>query len=155
MTDSNIDNIFSLFDNAPSLVLFESISDQESKRQKEVVSNVCKISQKVLNPIDVVMESLVNIFSEEISSKEITLSKDSVLVNNKVRNLAIAKVLKIVGNDSKMLQVIHDKWLDKLRSFVATLCSEAKQISIDMIIFQVSSQFRISSLSAVKAIKSI
>jgi hypothetical protein len=155
MTDSNVEAIFQLYDTSPSLVLFESVSNEEYSKESEVVSSVCKLSERKLNPIEIVMESLINVFSEEISSKEITLTKESVLVNSRVRSLAVEKIIALINNDNSILKMLHDMWLDKLRSYLTQLYNERNHLTIDAVIFRVSNQFRISSLSAIKAIKSI
>lgn len=143
-----------LFNSSPTLVLFGDIlnSDKVNGEIAEIV-NIGK--KEELNPIEVVMESLVNVISEDISRKELTCAKDRILINKDVQNKAVETVLNIISANKLKLKKLHSQWLDWLRSYLEQLYHEVKSRNVDEVIFLVGRRFRISSQSTIKALNSI
>ena len=149
-----ITSIMQLYDESPSLVLYENLL--EINEYNEKICNLLEVGQQqALNPIEVVLESVVNIFSEKVSSEEITHSEEKVLINQDMQNRAIQRIIDLIGNSRKKLQELHRLWLEDLSDFLHKFFAERKQVNIDELVFEVSSKFRISSSSAIKAIASI
>jgi len=150
-----IESIIELYDYAPTLVLFENLLDFDYTKEKEKISKILEWGeQEKLNPIDVVLESLVNVISEEISRSELTHSEDKVLINRDIRNMAVEKVLRFIGNSKTRLRKLHKLWLRALVAFLSQLHQERKNLKIDEAVFLVGSHFRISASSAIRAIAS-
>lgn len=156
MTEEEIESILQLYDYSPTLVLFENLLDVDYSKEKRAILTISKLTGKEkLNPVGIVLESLINVVSEDISRRELTLSKDKVLINSNMRNLAVEMILRFIGNDQRKLRKLHHLWLGRLVAFLNQLYQRKKNLKIDEIIFLVSSRFRISGLSAIKAIASI
>lgn len=156
MTEEEIESILQLYDYSPTLVLFENLLDVDYSKEKRAILTISKLTGKEkLNPVGIVLESLVNVVSEDISRRELTLSKDKVLINSNMRNLAVEMIWRFIGNDQRKLRKLHHLWLGRLTAFLNQLCQGKKNLKIDEVIFLVSSRFRISALSAIKAIASI
>ena len=150
-----IESFIELYESSPSLVLFENLLDFDHKKEKEFSAILELGEQEKLNPVDIVLESLVNIISEEISRREVTHSEDKVLINRDIRNMAVEKILKFFGNNKTKLRKMHQLWLGALKVFLNNLYEKRKNLKIDEVIFLVGSRFRISALSAIRAIASI
>jgi len=148
-----IDSLLQLYDYSPTLVLFENLLDVDQTKEREAILTVSKLTgREELNPIDVVLESTLNVVSEDISRKKITHPTDKVLINTDIRNLAVERILRLIDNDKRKLRKLHHLWLHRLDVFLNQLYQKRKNLSIDEVIFLVSTQFRISALSAIRAI---
>jgi NAD dependent epimerase/dehydratase family enzyme len=151
-----IESFLKLYEHSPSLVLYENLAKPFGNKENKTNLDISQlVNEEKLNPIDVVLESLVNVISEEISRKEFTHSEDKVLINSRIRNLAAEKILKAINNDKERLRHLHQSWLQMLREFLRQLCQNERKLRIDRVIFEVSSRFRISSPSAIKAIATV
>jgi hypothetical protein len=153
---TELDSFLKLYESSPTLVLFEGLASTNYSKQKEIVSQISKVASKEgLNPIDVVLESIVNVVSEDVSREELTHSRDKVLINSKIRDLAVERVIKFVNDDINVLKMLHESWLGMLKDFIRQLLNSKKDLGIEEVIYLVGSRFRISSLSAIRAIASI
>jgi hypothetical protein len=153
---AELDSLLRLYESSPTLVLFEGLASMNYSKQKEIVSRISKVAGKEkLNPIDVVLESLVNVVSEDVSREELTHSSDKVLINTKIRDLAVERIIKFVNDDVNVLKMLHELWLGMLKGFIRQLINSRKNLGIEEVIYFVSTRFRISSLSAIRAIASI
>lgn len=151
---NEIISIMQLYNDTPSLVLYEDLL--EINEENERICELLEVGQQqALNPIDVVLESVVNIFSEKVSSEEVTHSEEKVLINQDIQNRAIQRVIKLIGGSREKLKELHRIWLEDLKAFLQQLYQTRKRMNIDEVIFVVSSKFRISSTSAIKAIVSV
>lgn len=156
MTEEEVESILQLYDYSPTLILFENLLDVDYSKEKRAILTISKLTGKEkLNPVGIVLESLINVVSEDISRRELTFSKDKVLINSNMRNLAVEMMLRFIGNDQRKLRKLHHLWLGRLMAFLNQLYQRKKNLKIDEVIFLVSSRFRISGLSAIRAIASI
>jgi hypothetical protein len=152
-----IHSFMELYNYLPTLMLFENLlADGDYLRKKENVSRILELSEEAkLNPIDVVLESLVNVVSEDISRQRLTHSTDKILINSDIRNTAVDRILTFVDNDERKLRELHKAWLNRLKMFMKQLYQRDKNMKIEETIFRVSNQFRIAGLSAITAIASV
>lgn len=151
----DVKSLMKLYDRNPTLVLFENLLDSTYTREKENLSGILRLGEKEkLNPIDVVLESLVNVISEDISRRELTHSEDKVLINSDVRNMAVDEILESINNDKRKLIKLHTMWMNALIEFLNELYQREGNLKLEEVIFLVSDQFRISALSGIKAIAS-
>jgi len=149
-----IESFLDLYNYSPTLILFEPLPDSNLSKEKEAISEIFKVSSKEkLNPLDIVLESLVNVVSEHISCREVTHSRDKVLINSNVRNRAVEEILRLINGDKEKLRELHREWLRMLVAFLKQL--HPQNLKIDEVIFFVSNQFRISAVSAIRAIRSV
>jgi hypothetical protein len=152
----DIESLLRLYDYSPTLVLFENLVDSNLIKEEETLFEISQLGDKEkLNPIDVVLESLLNIISEDISYKQLTHSREKVLINSNVRKLAVERIWKAIGRDKMKLKELHKEWLHMLAEFLTQLSRREKDMKIDKAIFLVSERFRISASSAIKAMVSI
>jgi len=154
--DREIESFMELYDYPlPSLVLFDNLLEVDYAKEKETLSNVLRISEGKLNPMSIIIESMINIAAERISSQRLTRSKDKVLINPDIRDRAIQDVLQLINKDPRKLKRFHEAWLKKLITFLRGLYQNKKDLKVDEVIFLVSKRFRISALSSIQAIVSI
>jgi len=106
-----------------------------------------------LNPLEAVIESLVNVIAEDLSQRQIT-HRDTVFLNKSINEQAVEYLRKILENDPEILKEIHRKWLNRLAEFLSSLDPEKVSTTAEAI-FQVAKEFRLSAPSAVQAISSL
>lgn len=136
---------------SPTIILSDDLLDVDyTKEVRNILKNL-EINTKRLNPIEVVIESLLNLKIEKISSQKLTQSPNKVFINKEIFETAVKELTEDIGNDLKGLEEIHRKWCDKLKMFVDGI-RQGKEIKLAKVIYLVSKKFRISSLSAIKAI---
>jgi hypothetical protein len=120
------------------------------------LSYISKLSgNEKANPLNVVLESWVNVLSEDISSKEVTFSKDKVLINGDIRNEAAEMIRDFIGDDKKKLMKFHDLWLGKFSDFIKQLHESDRKMTVDEAVVLAGNQFRISTNSAMRAMISV
>lgn len=142
-----------LFDSSPILVLYDR-NLATLKHNEELKQILHSSDAKQLNPIDVVLESLINVVSEKLSNETLTRSRKTVLVSKETYDLAIKEMLDILQKDPTTLRELHRNWLEKLTSFISAL--KTKGVSrVEDVIFQISMKFRISATSSMKSISSL
>lgn len=149
-----IEQWMDLYKTSPSLVLFEDMIDVDSEEEKQEFLKLIPPNE-TLNPIDVVLESLVNIISEKISSETITESEDKILINPIIRKKAVAEILDFLGRDYKKVKMLHELWLKELSRFLRHLYKNTARMQIEEVLFQISKRFRVSGISAIKAVSTI
>jgi hypothetical protein len=146
--------VLNMYDeNTPKLLLFDAQKTDDQQKQIEQLSklNVCLKA----NPLDIVLESWLNVLSERISIKKVTFSNDKMLVNTKVNDEAVEEIKTMIGNDASRLKTFHDLWLKKFASALRTNATCDPKMTIDQAVMQLGKQFRISTNSALRAIVSI
>ena len=148
-----VEDLMQLFDVSPDLILYKS--DLLGTEQTQYIEEITEINEeKNLNPLDVVLESLINVLSEKLSTDTLTQSATTVYVDKSIQELAIQKIIKFVRNDTHFLEEIHKKWLERLHSFIMNLKEKGVQ-TLQEATFQVSMRFRISAQSSLKAMNSL
>jgi len=148
-----VEELMQLYEEIPDLIIYKNdLLTAEKMRYVEEVAG--KNEAKNLNPLDVVLESLINVLSEKLSVDTVTQSKDIVYVDKSMQELAAQEIVSLVKSDLSFLKTIHRKWLEELCSFVSGLKEKGTE-TIQEAIFQVSLQFRISASSGLKAIASL
>lgn len=145
--------LMKLFDSSPTLVLYDS-NLTTSKHEEKIEQILHSDEVRQLNPIDVVLESLLNVISEKFSSQTLTHSRKTFLINREMRNCAINKIMDMWQTNPEILQELHRNWLEKLDDFISVLKKEGVK-RIEDVIFQISLKFRISAISTMKAISSL
>lgn len=155
--EQKIESFMELYNHpVPSLLLFDNLLGIDYAKEKKMISKVLRISEeKKLNPMNIVLESMINIAGERISSQTLTHSKDKVLINHDIRNRAVKNILQLIDNDPRELERFHESWLEKLTTFLRELHQNKKNLKMDEVIFLVSNKFRISAISTIEAIGSI
>jgi hypothetical protein len=150
-----ISGFMRLFEMSPSLVLYEDMIETEGDERDELLG-VIGDRGKSLNPIEVVVESIINAKSEEISMNQITSSREKVLITPNVRRQAISEILGWLQEEKETkLERLHESWLAELVSFLKHLLDSNPRLKTDELLFQVSRRFRISGISAIRAVLSI
>jgi len=143
-----------LFKTSPSLVLFEDMIGIDSEEEKQEFLKLIPPNE-TLNPIDVVIESFINIISEKISSETTTKSEDKILINPIIRKKAVVAILDFLGRDYKKVKMLHEFWIKELSSFLRHLYKNIAKMQTEEVLFQISKRFRISGISAIKAVSTI
>lgn len=151
-----VESLIRLYDASPTLILYENLLELDyDKAEKQQLTKILQLGEKEkLNPIKVVLESQINVISEDISRRELTHSEDKVLINSDIRNMAVKEFLEFIKNDKDRLIELHRMWMNRLRKFLAELYQKDAKMNMEEVIFLVSRQFRISALSAIKAFSS-
>ena len=157
MSRREINSFLKLYDVAiPKLILFDAPPPSKEEKEKAALQQISKLSKnEKANPLDIVLESWINVISEDISRKEITFSNDKVLINWSVRDAAVECVRKFIGEDKEKLMTFHDMWLRKFGSFLKQLYEHDKKMTVDDAALFAGSQFRISTNSAMRAMSSV
>lgn len=148
-----IDELMQLYENSPNLKLYkDDLLEVEQSKHIEQIAGMYENGH--LNPLDVVLESLINVLSEKLSIDSLTGSAKTVYVDKSIQELAMKKIVDIVRGDVSFLKAMHDEWLRKLRFFLSNLSKTGVQ-TLQEAIFQVSVKFRISASSSLRAINSL
>lgn len=150
------EELMELYEELPELVMYnKDLLTAEKMLYIEEIEEIAGMNKsKSLNPLDVVLESLINVLSEKFSIDTLTESKNTVYVDQSMEELAAQRIISLVKNDVSLLEEIHKKWLGGLRSFVSGLKQKGAH-TLHEAIFQVSLKFRISASSSLKAIASL
>jgi len=125
-----------------------SIDDLDS--DVHAVANTSSGTQ--LNPMEVVLESLINKLTEKISEENLTRSQDTVLLNSRFRRMAMERLVEQARADNQFLTEIHQAWLHELEEYV--LHEMKGSLTADELVFRVAMRYRISTSSAARALKS-
>lgn len=150
----DFNEILSMYDEEnPKLLLFEAQKNQAQQIQIEHLSelNGCLSA----NPLDIVLESWLNILKERISIRKVTLSDNKVLMNTEVNDDAVHEIEAMIGNDGSKLKAFHDLWLKKFARAFKSLVDCDPKITLDQAVLLLGKQFRISTNSTLRAIISI
>lgn len=148
-----VEDLMQLYEDSPNLVLYKN--DLVKVKQRQYIEEIARMSEdENLNPIDVVLESLINVLSEKLSIDTLTCSMTTAYMDKSIQELATQKVINLVKNDVSFLKEIHKEWLERLRIFLSNL-KEMEVQTLQEAIFQVSLKFRISAPSSMKAITSL
>jgi len=146
-----IEELVRFYDESPSLVMYKSnvLKTPQNELIREIAEN-----NRDLNPIDVVLESLVNLLAERLSTENLTASKDTVCLDEPTQDLAVQRVRRLAEENASFLEEMHTKWLEKLQTFLSSLKEQGVQ-TVQEAVFQIGLRFRISTGSVLKAIASI
>jgi hypothetical protein len=157
MSSQEINSLLGLYDIIiPKLILYDVPNPNREKREKESLRKIAEFSgNERANPLDIVLESWINVMSEDISRKKITFSNNKVLINGNVRDAAVDSIRDFIGEDKQKLMAFHDMWLRKFSGFLKQLFEQDKRMTVDEATLLAASQFRISTSSAMRAIISI
>jgi len=147
------EELMELYEEIPDLALYKN--DLLTVEKADLIGRISvAANDNSLNPLDVVLESLINILSEKVSVDTLTESKNLVYVDKSMQEQAVQRVVSLVKDDVSFLKEIHKRWLKGLHTFVANLIGDGVQ-NLQEIVFQVGLKFRISALSSLKAIDSL
>lgn len=151
----DFEEILELYDEeTPKLILFDAQTSEE--KEKLIIEKLSKLNGCIkANPLDIVLESWINVMSEKISRTKITFSNKRILLNDEVREEAIEKITKSICNDGLRLKEFHDQWLKKFANALRKISEQDEKVTIDDAVVQLGKQFRISTNSALRAIISI
>jgi hypothetical protein len=155
-SNEEIAAFFELYKTSPTLILFDSVSDAVEKQEETAKLQICQLKEDgKTNPLDIVLESLVNVVSEDISTNSLTYSKEKVLINNNVRKAAVERICNFIGNDAKKLKIFHDLWLKQFSLFLKQLYESDNKLAVNRAAFLAGNYFRISTKSAIRVMISI
>jgi len=146
------EELMQLYENLPNLVLYKD--DLLQIEQAHYIEEIATTNnEENLNPIEVVLESLINVLSEKSVDDSASLAT-TVYVDKSVQEIAIQKILNLVKEDATFLKEMHKQWLKGLRSFLSTLQEKGVK-TLQEATFQISLKFRISAKSSLTAISSL
>jgi hypothetical protein len=141
-----------LYENQPDLVLYKD--DLLRTEQTRYIEEIARTNNgENLNPIDVVLESLINVLSEK-SISDSTHPVSTVYVDSVFQETAVQKIMGFAKEDATFLKDMHKEWLEGLRSFLSALQEKGVE-TLQEAVFQVSLRFRISAKSSLKAMSSL
>lgn len=147
------EELMRLYEELPDLVMYKN--DLLSVEKTQYIEEISGLSDNEnLNPLDVVLESLINILSEKLSIDTLTQSKSTAYVDKSMQELAVQKIISLARDDVSFLEKMHKKWLEGLHNFMLRL-KEKGVYTLEEAIFQVSLRFRISASSSLKALVSL
>lgn len=148
-----VEELIGLYDEIPALALYKN--DLFTVERTDLIARIpVATNDSSLNPLDVVLESLINILSEKVSIDTLIESKSLVYVDKSVQEQAVQRVISLLKDDMFFLKEMHKRWLKELHTLIAKLVDDGAQ-TIQEIVFQVGLRFRISALSSLKAIDSL
>jgi len=147
-----VTSLMQLYSPPRRLVLYDGDLTGSGRSQNlEQIFDIGVKSQ--LNPLEAIIESLVNVIAEDLSQRQIT-HRDTVFLNKGINEQAVEYLRRILENDPEILKEIHRRWLNRLTEFLSSLDPEKVSTTAEAI-FQVAKEFRISAPSAVQAISSL
>lgn len=152
MTNNNeIRTWMSYYSLTPSVKLYEYIP--EDIEEEEVLRKIATRHESMLNPLDVVFESLVNILQEKISTEILTESENTMVLTKDVKKRAFVRIISYLRDDREnKLRELHSIWLNEVRTYLIKLYEELGDLQKDEVLYRVSYRFRVSGNSAIKAI---
>ena len=152
---SLIQSWISLYELSPSLKLYDDMLDSGNDAEIDEISGIVSNKSPSLNPIEVVLESLINVISENVSIDTLTSSEDKVLLNQEIRKKAAETILLFLKEDREQkLILMHKSWIEALVKFLRSLAESKGNLKMDEVLFRVSNRFRITASSAVRAVSS-
>jgi O-phosphoseryl-tRNA(Cys) synthetase len=147
--ESEAQLLMSLYDFTPRMILYDKDFSDLTNSDVHEITKTSSLAQ--LNPIEVVLESVVSKKAEEISQETVTCSNDTVLLNADLRRKAIGYLVEQVKADDQFLKELHQAWLQDLKEYVR---HEMKNdITPDELVFRIGMRYRISASSAARALK--
>ena len=148
-----VTSLMRLYDPPPRLILYGK--DLVESIHNEKFEQILDLGvRNHLNPLEVVIESLLNIVAEDISERQVTSSPNVVLLNNDINRQAVERLYEILEKDPEILKRIHREWLKRLADFLYGLDSRRISMTSEAV-FQTAKEFRISAPSAMRAISSL
>lgn len=148
-----IQELIALYNDSPHLILYKS--DLLKTEQGKYVKEMAKLGENQnLNPLEVVLESLINLLSEKLSIESMTHSRTVAYLDKSTQDLAVARIMKLCGENPSFFMQMHKAWLQELRNCLIELKGIGVQTTEEAT-FRVSKRFRISGTSSLKAMTSI
>lgn len=148
-----IANWMSLYELSPTLKLYDDMIDEGVNIK---INGITKNTLSLPNPIEVVLESLLNILSENMSIETLTSSKDKIYLTKDIQNNAMNIIIEFTKTDKdRKLKHLHDLWIYKLIEFLQETYELYGNLKTDDVLYRISNKFRLSGTSATKAILSI
>lgn len=148
-----VEELIGLYDEIPDLALYKN--DLFTVEKTSLIERIpVAANDSRLNPLDVVLESLINILSEKVSIDTQIQSKHLVYMDKSVQEQAVQRIISLIRDDVTFLEGMHKRWLKELHTFVTKLIGDGVQ-TVQEMVFQVGLRFRISALSSLKAIDSL
>jgi hypothetical protein len=135
-------SVLELFDTSPELVIYEGTAERGSRAPEED-----------LGITGIVLESLLNVLAEDVSRREFTHS-DVVRINDAVMNRAAEVIAGSVAGDSGKLERLRKFWVSTLVRYLKQITKD-REVQTDEAVYLVGSHFRISALSAIRALKAL
>ena len=153
--EQGFESLMELYEQPPNLMLFGDLLSIDYTKEIEIILGSFGAKGKELNPADVIIESLINVKSEKISTEQLTHSSNKVLINEDILKTAIKEIRDELWGNPKKLARLHGIWLEKITTFLKDIHQSRKNLRIEEAIFLISRKFRISALSAIRAIVSV
>lgn len=143
--------LMSMYQSTPRMILYDKdLSTDQLDSEVHAIADMSSHTQ--LNPVEVVLESLINKLAERVSEESLTRSHDTVLLNAHVRAEAIERLVGQVRANDHFLTEIHEAWLRDLRGYVTH--EMMNLLTTDEMVFRVAMRYRVSASSAARALKS-
>jgi hypothetical protein len=154
MDNAEIDALLDRSEFVPTLVLYDGLCEVQSAQKEEISTLASKVEKRLANPLDVALESMINFQAEAISCKKYGCKTEKVIISHEIVAVAMNDIQSSF-KDAEELINLHDRWLQRLTTFLVKLYHIDKALSLDEVIYRVSEHFRISTNSAIRAITSI
>jgi len=87
-----------------------------------------------------------------VSVYRLSGSRDTVMLNARVRELAFERIAEFVRQDPTFLKGLHHEWLVHFKSSLSKMDSNSL---IDDVIYRLVLKYRLSAMSTMKAVKSL
>jgi len=142
--------LMSLYESTPHMVLYDKDMEIKNPQTEELLR---KWGSR-LNPLDVVLQSVISRVAESIAEKSLAPSQDISLVNARFRDMAITVVRREAEGDEDFLTRLHDCWLTEFKTTLMNLVS-TEHMTVDEAIYRLAMRFRISATSTTRAIQSL
>jgi len=155
MNSKEINTLLDRCEHVPTLILYDNLYAFEKTKESEINEMTSVVEEKLANPLDIALESLLGFQCERLSCDKFGFDTEKIVINEQIMKQALKDIQIAFANNRKELIKLHDLWLNRLKLFLTKLCRANKNISTDEAIYLVSDHFRISTISAIRAIASI
>ena len=146
----SVASLISLYESTPRMVLY----DRDLEKGNPLFESIINKYGTHLNPLEVVLRSVINRFAESLSEESLAPSHRIALLNAHFMDIAIKEVTKKAETDRDFLVSIHDRWLSEFKNSLMGLVTK-ERVSTDELVYRLGTKFRISALSTTKAIQSL
>lgn len=146
----SVATLMSLYESTPHMVLYDKDLGTKNPQMEDMLR---KYGSR-LNPLDVVLNSVISRVAESLAEESLAPSQDIALVNVRFRDMAIRAVLLKAEGEGDFLTRLHDRWLSDFKAALVSLVS-MEHVTVDEAIYRLAMKFRISAASTAKAIHSV
>jgi hypothetical protein len=159
----DIETIVSLFDRDYSLVIYQSdegknvrsnVTDHAQEMKEEISTHLSYdgLSSDAVFGMEIMLSSTVTTIAEYISSKELTRSPNTAVLNATSIEEGFSILRCLISENVNNGILLYHQWIGKIMEFIQKLRDVNPKTTVDSLLVAICEKFRIDSISALRVL---